>query len=248
MKTTEALAAITAALFVANATASEEELLAALKRVYPTTEFTRIAKTPIPDLYEVWMGDNVAFVSNRNPRYFVFGRLFDTATLTDLTVQRHEATKRSSAGARTLSRLPIGDAITTVRGSGSRRIAVFSDPGCGYCKRLERELARVDDITIHTFLVPFQGSAVPLAIWCSADRTKAWRDYMSGKDRPLADAASCAHPLDRNLALARELDVRGTPTLVFADGSRIEGYADAAQIEARLAAAHSSTTPLESHQ
>ena len=112
---------------------------------------------------------------------------------------------------------------------------VFSDPACPYCRQLEPELEKLNDVTIYTFLVPFQGLALPSAIWCAADRQKAWRQYMLQGDRTLlATAASCAHPLERNLALAQRLKVRGTPTLFYADGRRSDGYVEAAEIEQRL--------------
>ena len=142
--------------------------------------------------------------------------------------------------------LPLADAIKTVRGSGGnehRRIAVFSDPGCSFCRRLEPELAGLDDVTIYTFLVPFQGRARPVSIWCAADREKAWHQFMLQGDtsllRPAGDPAAqrppeCDNPLDRNLALAQRLAVQGTPTLVWADGTRTDGYVDRAVLLARL--------------
>jgi thiol:disulfide interchange protein DsbC len=142
--------------------------------------------------------------------------------------------------------LPLADAIKTVRGSGGnghRRIAVFSDPGCSFCRRLEPELAGLDDVTIYTFLVPFQGRARPVSIWCAADREKAWHQFMLQGDtsllRPAGDPAAprapeCDNPLDRNLALAQRLAVQGTPTLVWADGTRTDGYVDRTVLLARL--------------
>ena len=131
--------------------------------------------------------------------------------------------------------MPFSDAIKTVRGTGQRRVAVFSDPGCSYCRRLEPELAGLDDVTIYTFLVPFQGQARPVAIWCAADREQAWHRFMlQGDASMLSVASACDHPVDRNLALAHRLGVQGTPTLVWADGSRTDGYVDRSVLEARL--------------
>lgn len=244
-----AIAGITPAM-AAKPNADETRLLAALKKAHPGTRFTGVAATPVPGLYEAWMGPNMALVSRHNLRYLVFGRVFDTQTMTDLSApklaqaQRLETAtaEQGSKPAIALGELPLADSLKTVRGSGSRTLVVFSDPACPYCKRLEGELDRLDNVTIHTFLVPFQGAALPAAIWCAADREQAWRRVMLQDDPGMLAAATqpadaCAHPLDRNLALARRLQVRGTPTLFYADGQRTDGYADAAAIDARLAAA-----------
>jgi len=241
-------------VMAANPTADESRLLAALKKAHPGTRFTGAAPTPVPGLYEVWMGPNMALVSRNNLRYLVFGRIFDTHTMTDLSAPKLAQAQRldtatdqqESEPTIAIADLPLADAIRTVRGDGSRTLVVFSDPACPYCKRLEGELDRLDNVTIHTFLVPFQGVALPAAIWCAADRQDAWHRFMlQGDSGGLATATqppnTCPHPLERNLALARRLQVRGTPTMFYANGQRADGYADAADIAARLAAAATRT-------
>jgi thiol:disulfide interchange protein DsbC len=217
------------------ASPEETAFLEVLKQRYPATTFSRVESSAVPDVFEVWMGTNVAYVHRSKPDYFFFGHLFDVANAKDLTAPKLAQAQRiaaQSVATINFRDLPLDDAIKTVRGKGSRVLAVFSDPACQYCKQLEPELAKLQDVTIYTFLVPFQGIEKPMAIWCATDRSSAWQRAMSDSGEPVE--AKCDHPLERNLALARKLNVNGTPTLFFGDGARLDGVAQAAAIQGRL--------------
>jgi thiol:disulfide interchange protein DsbC len=126
-----------------------------------------------------------------------------------------------------------------VRGNGSRKVAIFEDPNCGYCKRFERDLAGVSDITVYVFLYPIlseSSMSQSKAIWCSADRAKAWLDHMV-RDAPVTGDGSCATPLEKNLAFGQAKRITGTPTLIFEDGDRVPGAIPVAELEKKLTSA-----------
>ncbi len=216
--------------------AQAEEPLTALeqrlKERYPATRIERVQASEIPALYEVVMGQNSAY-TDATGRYFVFGHLVDLQTQRDLTAERLEAQSRVA-----FAELPLSDAIQTVRGHGERVLAVFSDPDCPYCRRLEDELAKVDNVTIHTFAYPLeslhpQAKDKAIAVWCAPDRARAWADLMKTGKAPAR--RSCAHPVERNIALAQRLGIQGTPTLLSSDGRLLSGAATSERIEQWLA-------------
>ena len=197
-------------------------LLQKLKELYPATRFTSVTGTPIDGVYEVVMGQNVAYVGG-DGRHFLFGHLFDMRTQQDLTAAKLAQRDETPAEARQVSfaTLPLQDAVKLVKGDGSRLLAVFSDPRCPYCKALDGELAKLDNVTVYTFLLPWLGpESRPLAeaLWADA----------------VPDRANDRTVLDRNLKLASQLGLRGTPMLIARDGRVSEGARSAEALDAWL--------------
>ena len=197
-------------------------LLQKLNGLYPATRFTSVTGTPIDGVYEVVMGQNVAYVGG-DGRHFLFGHLFDMRTQQDLTAAKLTQSDETLGEARQVSfaTLPLQDAVKVVKGDGSRLLAVFSDPRCPYCKALDEELAKLNNVTVYTFLLPWLGPEsrpIAEALWADA----------------VPDRANDARVLDRNLKLASELGLRGTPMLIASDGRVSEGARSAEALNAWL--------------
>jgi thiol:disulfide interchange protein DsbC len=191
-----------------------------------------ITKTPMPGLYEVRVGNDVLY-TDAEGNYLIQGQIIDTRSRKNLTEERV-----NKLTAIDFASLPLKDAIVWKNGSGKRKIAVFADPNCGYCKRFERDLQAVKDVTVYTFLFPIlapDSTTKSNAIWCAKDRTKAWQDWMLRGVTPAAAPANCETPVARNTELGRKHRVNGTPALVFEDGTRVPGALNTEQIEAQLA-------------
>lgn len=191
-----------------------------------------VIKTPYSGLYEVRVGSDILYTDDK-AKYLFIGRIVDTNTYQDYTKTRVDEISKIK-----FSDLPLALAMKVVKGNGKRVIAVFEDPNCGYCKRFDKTLQEIDNITVYTFLYNILSEdsiAKARNIWCSADRNKAWDDWMlKGKAAPVA-VASCTTPHDKVLELGKQLKITGTPTIFFADGTRIPGAIDAQGLESKLA-------------
>ena len=226
-----AAAALISASPLALADAETDAVMGALKKRYPATTFVSVDKTPFKGVYEVTMGKNIAY-TDREGRYFLYGNLFDMQEQVDLTSAKRRALARVDWG-----KLNLADAIVTVKGRGERKLAVFTDPDCPYCRRLEPELDKLDNVTIYTFMLPLEqlhpeAKAKTIAVWCSADKAAAWKELMVRGVRP--KGGNCDHPVDRIIETAAKLSIRGTPHLIAADGRSLPGAASASQIDAFL--------------
>ena len=223
------------ALAGANAFAQEAAIRKNLgSRMPEFQKIDEISKTEMPGIFEVRV-DNDLFYTDASGSYLIQGHMIDVKERRNLTAERME-----KLTAIAFDSLPLKDAFTIVRGNGKRKLAVFEDPNCGYCKRFERDLQGVDNVTIHMFLYPILGAdsaAKSRAVWCAKDRASTWQDLMvRDKPAPAADAKCDVDAITRNVELGRKLRITGTPTLVFADGTRVPGAMNAAQVEQRLAA------------
>jgi thiol:disulfide interchange protein DsbC len=178
----------------------------------------QVNKSPIPGLYEVVTGDHI-FYTDKTAQYLIDGKMFDLKGRQNLT----EARERQLFAV-DFSKLPLELAVKKVKGNGSRKMAYFTDPNCGYCKKLENELQNVTDVTLYLFLYPiFEGSAEKVQnIWCSDDKVKAWDNLMLNGVQPAA--GKCDAPSAKVLALGKKLRVNGTPALIFANGYVNPGY------------------------
>lgn len=198
----------------------------------PAVESARV--TPMSGLIELKVG-NTVFYTDAAGDYLIEGHMLETRTRRDLTAERLEDINRVD-----FDNFPFQDAIAWKSGSGKRRLVVFADPNCGYCKQLERELQKVKDVTVYTLLIPILGAdsrAKSESIWCVKDRAAAWLDWVLDNKAPARVFGKCTSPLQRNLALAQRLGVNGTPAMFFEDGTRLAAAAPLATIEERLAKA-----------
>ena len=194
-----------------------------------------VTKSPIPGLFEVRANGSEIFYTDPLGNFLLQGDLIDTQLKRNLTEERI-----NKLTALAFADLPLKDAFTIVRGNGKRKIAVFEDPNCGYCKRFERDLQQVNNVTISMFLYPIlsaDSAEKSRNIWCSKDKVKAWMDWMVRDVSPSPALPKCdASALMRNVELGKKHKITGTPTLIFVDGTRVPGAINAEQVEKYLSA------------
>ena len=232
------LAACTLGAVVA-ATAGEAEIRKNLPlRIPQFPAIDEVSKAPVPGLYEVRVNGSQIFYTDEQGNYLIQGNLIDVKTRKNLTEERVE-----KLTAVAFDQLPLKDSIKIVRGNGKRKLAVFEDPNCGYCKRFEKDMKTVDNVTVYLFLYPVLGpdsTAKSRDIWCAKDKGKAWGDWMEASAKPAAATSSCdVTALQRNVEFGRKYNITGTPTLIFSDGTRTPGAIPAEQVEKQLAASSS---------
>lgn len=221
------------------ASAQEAAIRKNLPQRFPELKaIDEVNKSPMAGVYEIRVNGTEVYYTDAQGDYLLVGNMYDTRQHRNLTEERVD-----KLTAIKFESLPFKDAFTIVRGNGERKLAVFEDPNCGYCKRFERDLQTINNVTVYMFLYPILGpdsTKKSEAIWCAKDRAQVWQDWMVREQAVPNAAASCdTNAIKRNVELGRAHKITGTPTLVFVDGTRVPGAIDAKQIEKRLAEAKS---------
>jgi len=232
-----AMSAVVVAMLasVAHAQVPQEAAIrkALAERLAGMPKIDEVARSPLPGLFEIRIGTDI-FYTDAEGVYLVRGEIIDLKSKRNLTEER--VNKLSAID---FASLPLKDAVVWKTGTGARKIAVFADPNCGYCKRFEKELSGIKDLTVYTFLIPILGGDSPEksnAIWCAKDPSAAYRNWMvDGVAPPKLLGACASSPVERNLELSRKHRVNGTPAIVFEDGTRVPGMLNAQQLERQLA-------------
>ena len=228
------VALLAAASFAAGALADEAVIRKNIAQRLPDfPKIDEVSKTPMPGLWEVRIGVDLLYTDAEGTYLIEGGSIIDKRSRSNLTQQRI-----AKLTAIRFEDLPLKDALVIKQGSGARKLAVFGDPNCGYCKRLERDLQALKDVTIYTFIYPVLGAdsdAKSRAIWCTKDAMANWRKWMiDGAAPPRAMGECDTGAIERNVAFGRKHRINGTPALVFEDGVRVPGAMPAAEIEKRL--------------
>ena len=218
-------------IFSSVANADEASLKKSLTPYFPNEKIEVLKRVPSLQLYEITIGDQIFYVDEK-AKYFFSGHLFDLKNEKNLTEERLQEIR--NARKVDINSLPLEYAIQEVKGNGEHKLVIFSDPNCGYCKRLEKELIHINNVTIYTFLYPIlKGSKrISEAIWCSDDKLKSWNNFMINGTTPTGK--ECNAPIDALLRTGKQHGFNSTPTIVFANGKTVPGMISAEIIEKKL--------------
>lgn len=223
-----ALSLMAACLAAGAAYANDAAIRKAVQGRFPGLTIESVTRTPFSGIYEVVVGGRILYTDEKVSFIFI-GSLLDTRG----TGERDLTRERSAQLAAQTLRKATDQAIKRVRGNGKRVVYTFEDPNCGYCRQLQKEMLKITDVTIYTFLWPIlspDSVEKSKAVWCTKDRGKAWDDLMSRGVTPQNDG-KCETPLQKNMELAQRFGMRGTPAIYLADGSMIGGFLPAEQLE-----------------
>lgn len=219
-------------LLASGCNAGEADIKKNIETRFPGAKVDSVGKSPISGLFEVVVDGGQIIYSDGKGDYVITGDMLETASRRNLTKEKVDKLSEVK-----FDTLPLEQAIKTVKGEGKRKMAVFSDPDCPYCRKLEQELAKVDNVTIYTFAYPLPMHAdaprKSRLVWCSADPAKAWEDLMLNGKVPVGKD-DCPNPIDANLALGQKLNVQGTPAIILTNGKRLPGLVPADRLNAML--------------
>jgi len=221
------------AAFSFNAFANPEFIKKEFEKKYTEVKVDRVTKAGYGDLWEIFAGGEIIYTDEKLT-FLMLGTLVDTANKSNVTEARLQ-----KLTAIKFADLPFEHSIKLVRGNGSRKMAIFEDPNCGYCKKFEQDVNSLDNITAYIFPYPIlspDSTEKSKSVWCSPDRLKAWQDLMLRERLPTAKG-TCENPIDKIVNVGRNLRITGTPTTFFEDGERIAGILPKDRMEAKLASA-----------
>lgn len=225
------LSLVFSTLISATALADEADVRKALEAKLKT-KVDSVTKAGYFGLYEAFTDGNIIYTDEKATAIIFGGQLIDTRSMKNVTEERMK-----KLTAIRFNDLPLDQAIKQVRGDGKRVLATFEDPNCGYCKRLAKDLQKLDNVTIYTFLLPIlsEDSVVKSKqIWCAANRSKAWNDWMVDGRTPSGKGDCDTAAVTKNQEFGRKLNITGTPTIFFGDGERVPGAVPLAAIEQKL--------------
>ncbi len=194
-------------------------------------QVNQVNKSPIAGLYEV-VTPNQLFYTDEEGNYLINGVIWDLRTMRNITEERER-----KIFAVDYKKLPFDIAFKEVKGNGKRQMVIFTDPNCGYCKKLEGELQSISNVTIYRLMYPlFEGSDVKVRnVWCSKNRTKTWTDMLlNGVIAPAATDPKCTYPIAKAMESGQNLHINGTPAMIFSDGTLVPGALPANEIEKLL--------------